>query len=153
MSDESNDCSVEDCENAWSGDFYIGVKIVEATPADDPKAGPDRESQGPGYRVRYKSGYESWCPKRTFEDANRRIDTGCMSFGMAIEAMKDYRKVARQGWNGKGMWLMIIPVGNAACEGFPMQNCIGMKTVQDVMQPGWLASQADMLADDWFIVD
>ena len=34
-----------------------------------------------------------------------------------------------------------------------MQDCIGMKTADDKMQPGWLASQADMLAEDWIVVE
>ena len=38
-------------------------------------------------------------------------------------------------------------------KGFPMQDCIGMKTADDKMQPGWLASQADMLAEDWIVVE
>lgn len=58
-----------------------------------------------------------------------------------------------KGWNGKGMWLCIIPHTNNMWKGFPMQDCIGMKTADDKMQPGWLASQADMLAEDWIVVE
>lgn len=76
-----------------------------------------------------------------------------MKFGLALEALKKGKKIARQGWNGKNMWLALIPAGNAMCQGFDMQDCIGMKTAQDKMQPGWLASQADMLSDDWEIVE
>ncbi|WP_338651286.1 DUF2829 domain-containing protein [Lysinibacillus sp. Y5S-8] len=76
-----------------------------------------------------------------------------MNFGQAIEALKDGKKVARNGWNGKGMWLKLIPSGNAMFQGYPMQDCIGMKTANNLMQPGWLASQADVLAEDWEIVD
>jgi hypothetical protein len=76
-----------------------------------------------------------------------------MNFGEAIEAMKAGKRVARAGWNGKGMWLVLILAGNAVHRSrageFDMQNCIGMKTAQGGMQPGWLASQADMLAEDW----
>jgi len=76
-----------------------------------------------------------------------------MNFGDAIEALKRGERVARQGWNGKGMWLVLIHPGNAMHRSnggsFDMQPCIGMKTAANVMQPGWLASQADMLADDW----
>ena len=61
--------------------------------------------------------------------------------------------VARAGWNGKGMWLELIRAGNAMHQGFPMQDCIGMKTADDKMQPGWLASQADLLAWDWYRVE
>jgi hypothetical protein len=80
-----------------------------------------------------------------------------MTFGHAIEAMKLGKKVARAGWNGKGMWLVIIQLGNAmhtsATGIFDMLPCIGMKTADDKMCPGWLASQTDMLAEDWQIVD
>lgn len=44
------------------------------------------------------------------------------------------------------------PSGNAMWQGYPMQDCIGMKTANNLMQPGWLASQADVLAEDWEIV-
>jgi hypothetical protein len=80
-----------------------------------------------------------------------------MKFGEAIEAMKEGKRVRRQGWNGKGMWLVLIEPCNAMHESsagaFAMQPCIGMKTAQGGMQPGWLASQTDMLAEDWTIVE
>lgn len=72
-----------------------------------------------------------------------------MTFADAIVALKFGHRVAREGWNGKGMWIVLIPPGNASFRGYDMQPCIGMKTTQNTMQPGWLASQADMLADDW----
>lgn len=75
-----------------------------------------------------------------------------MTFGEAIEALKAGEQVARIGWNGKGMWLCLIPAGNAMWKGLPMQDCIGMRTAAGDMQPGWLASQADMLSEDWCIV-
>ncbi len=79
-----------------------------------------------------------------------------MDFGDAIRALKEGKRVAREGWNGKGMWLVYIHPGNAMhtsmAGSFDMQPCIGMKTAQNVMQPGWLASQNDMLADDWMVV-
>lgn len=56
----------------------------------------------------------------------------------------------------KGMWLVLIHPGNAmhtsSAGSFDMQPCIGMKTADDKMQPGWLASQNDMLAEDWMVV-
>ena len=76
-----------------------------------------------------------------------------MNFGEALEALKARKKVAREGWNGNGMWLCMIPHTNNMWKGFPMQDCIGMKTADDKMQPGWIASQADMLAEDWTIVE
>jgi hypothetical protein len=79
-------------------------------------------------------------------------------FGTALKALKAGHRVARAGWNGKGMWLALIHPGNAMYTvggaSLAMQPCIGMKTASDSghMQPGWLASQADMLAEDWCIV-
>lgn len=89
-----------------------------------------------------------------------------MYFGSALEALKAGNKVARKGWNGKGMWLILVPSSNGIrpTDGSPyfkagLQNKItidphiDMFTAQGTMQPGWLASQADMLADDWVIVN
>lgn len=68
-----------------------------------------------------------------------------MNFGEAIEAMKLGKKVCRKGWNGKGMWLAIQNPDEHSKMTCPY---IYMKTAQDNLIP-WLASQADMLADDW----
>lgn len=79
------------------------------------------------------------------------------NFGSAIERLKRGERVWRRGWNGKGMWLVLIKPGNAMhtsqAGSFDMQECIGMKTAEGGMQPGWLASQADMLAEDWVLED
>lgn len=75
------------------------------------------------------------------------------SFGEAIKYLKRGLKVARKGWNGQGMYLRLIMPGNACCDHYPMQPCIGIKTNDCKMQPGWLASQADMLAEDWIFVE
>ena len=73
------------------------------------------------------------------------------SFGWALERLNEGSRVARAGWNGKGMWLCYINPGNAVFKGLDMQPCIGMKTVDGKMQPGWVPSQQDMLALDWVI--
>jgi len=70
-------------------------------------------------------------------------------FGWALEQLKQGKKIQREGWNGKGMWLMLqVPDKNSKMT-LPY---IYMKTVQDDLIP-WLASQADMLANDWQIVE
>lgn len=88
-----------------------------------------------------------------------------MSFGHAIEALKAGKRVARSGWNGNGMWLVLDP-GSVVSEvrygsayhkagitgSFTINPHIDMKTATGEMQPGWLASQTDMLADDWVVV-
>lgn len=78
-----------------------------------------------------------------------------MNFGQAIEALKKGKKVARKGWNGKGMYLFLA-------NGEDIQSCtsinekcvdvICMKTAQNTVVFGWLASQTDMLSEDWVIV-
>lgn len=82
-----------------------------------------------------------------------------MTFGQAIEALKAGERVCRAGWNGKGMWLYLeehlsfkIGGGVFAGETRKYEPCIVMFTAQGKHQPGWLASQPDMLADDWMTV-
>ena len=96
-------------------------------------------------------------------DGVGRIDR--MTFGQAIEAMKNGKKVARVGWNGKGMWLGMVKADNyVICtaphgdvKDTPEKECngllpwIGMKTADNKFVP-WLASQSDMLAEDWMVV-
>ena len=89
-----------------------------------------------------------------------------MDFGMALIALKKGDCVAREGWNGKGMFLTLQP--GSEVEGENMRNegaknyfegckckiCphIDMKAADDTYVVGWLASQTDMLAEDWVIV-
>lgn len=160
---------------------FIGTKIIKAIQMDRAAAeahlqrnvGGDKH--GDGYLVEYDGGYQSWSPKDVFEDAYR--PTSGMPFGLAIEAMKKGAKVARIGWNGKGMWLSLscAPGGDAiagcreiAAENFWSANnseyarqnggsavvlpCITMKTATGEILMGWLASQTDMLAEDWAII-
>jgi len=83
-----------------------------------------------------------------------------MNFGEAIKALKEGKKVARSGWNGKNQYVELatnISYKNADGE---IINCeheaIGNKALAFVgtsgIQMGWLASQADMLAEDWEVV-
>lgn len=141
---------------------YIGAKLIEAEPCPAWKDAGGHKKGDAGYRVRYSDGYESWSPKDVFEAAYRR--TGGMSFGLAIEAAKKGHKIQREGWNGKGMFVYHIPVGRyparteaaksiAAGDGKVSYGAyLAIKTVSGEVIP-WLASQADMLADDWRIVE
>lgn len=112
-----------------------------------------------GYKVVYEDGYESWSPKDVFEKAYRAVDG--LSFGLAIEAAKKGRRIARAGWNGKNQYVELaeaICYKNASGEVVNAQHdAIGNRALAFVgtsgVQMGWLASQADMLADDWRIVD
>lgn len=142
---------------------YIGTKIIQAMPAPKPTG------EGDGYQVVYSDGYTSWSPKEAFEEAYR--ETSGMNFGLALEALKKGHRIARAGWNGKGMWLSL------SCDGsrrVPYQSfwsphnaeharnqggyatvlpSITMKTAAGEILMGWLASQTDMLADDWCVLE
>ena len=87
-----------------------------------------------------------------------------MDFGKAIKALKEGKKVARKGWNGKGMFLVYVPGSeveirentsywNVGLRGkIKIDSHIDMYTSSGTMQPGWLASQADILANDWEVI-
>ena len=153
---------------------YIGVKEINAKPmkrqAYNDLRGwtlPAMENgDDDGYLVEYVDGgqantpdfkgYVSWSPKDVFERAYKPTDG--MTFGSALEALKRGSKVARKGWNGKGMWLTYIPAGGevsevsfGATQAFPILPWVGMKTADDKFVP-WLASQTDLLSEDWEIL-
>lgn len=71
-----------------------------------------------------------------------------MNFGEAIEALKLGSKVSRSGWNGKGMWIKIQVPSEKSKMTLPY---IFMKTADGQLVP-WLASQTDLLAEDWTIL-
>lgn len=68
-----------------------------------------------------------------------------MNTGEAIEAMKSGKRVARAGWNGKGMWLALQVPDEYSKMDLPY---VYMKTAQGSLVP-WLCSQTDLLAEDW----
>lgn len=72
-----------------------------------------------------------------------------MNFGQAIEVLKEGNKVARKGWNGKGMWLALQRPGEYSKM---QQPYIYMSPADGKLIP-WLASQADVLAEDWQVVE
>jgi hypothetical protein len=162
---------------------FVGTKVVNGTPMSrgDYNAyrgwalPEDEDGEDEGYLVEYldggkpnhpkHAGYISWSPKEQFDNAHRSV-TG-MSFGQALELLKIGQRVARAGWNGKGMWIALSP-GSLALPAerfWAHQNrkhaeehgptdvlpCITMKTADDSILMGWLASQTDMLADDWCV--
>lgn len=82
-----------------------------------------------------------------------------MNFGEALQALKEGSHVARTGWNGKGMHVYLegahdIPIRGGVYKGQVrrVEPVLCMYTATGTHQPGWLASQADMLADDWLVV-
>lgn len=155
---------------------YIGVKIVEAKPMTRGEYNKYRgwtipANENPkdeGYLVVYPDDYESWSPKNVFEEAYRQTDGG-MTFGHAIEAMKKGLKVTRRGWNGKGMYIYMTPgitvprhrlrwetaevLSGESGPTFSFNSHIDMKAADGSVVVGWLASQTDMLEEDWIIAE
>jgi hypothetical protein len=149
---------------------FIGVKHVRAIGMNlidyEKMRGfnkKDEVSNADGYLVEYlhggkpnvdgHEGYVSWSPKDVFERAYRPVDG--MSFGLAIEAMRKGLKVARTRWNGKGMWLSLVKNTEytvSETDDSVLLPWIGMKTHDNKFIP-WLASQSDMLSDDWMVVE
>ena len=146
---------------------YIGSKIVEAEAMSrsewhESKGWPitmEEGWDGEGYKVIYQDGYESWSPKEVFEAAYRRTDG--MNFGLAIEAAKMGKRIARKGWNGKDQYVELgTDFTYRTLDGDGLlcyHEDIDTKALVFVgtrgRQVGWLASQADMLADDWMILE
>jgi hypothetical protein len=155
---------------------YIGTKMIKARPMTRKqyndyrgwKLPDDEDGSDMGYLVEYldspnsnhsnHAGYISWSPENVFNTAYRRVEG--MSFGLAIEAMKRGMKVARTGWNGKNMFIFIregrlitgVDPSSPMGEDFESRAHICMKDAQGKCVVGWLASQTDMLSDDWEIV-
>jgi hypothetical protein len=92
-----------------------------------------------------------------------------LTFGDAIIALKQGKKVARSGWNGKGMWLILVPGQKevALRQGTPYGDALALTSCEILphidmwttnsegrraMLPGWLASQTDMLSEDWSVI-
>lgn len=97
-----------------------------------------------------------------------------LNYGQALEALQSGKIVTRPGWNGKGMWIF-MQIGNTVPKSFIpnfkslpdnvkakladrdqdviFNPSITMMTAQGSFQPGWLASQSDMFATDWEVVE
>lgn len=92
-----------------------------------------------------------------------------MNFGQAIEHMKEGYSVARKGWNGKNMFVYLVTGSDVLAinlraeaskhvgtkvepyDTIKVNSHIDMKAADGSIVVGWLASQTDMLAEDWEI--
>lgn len=157
---------------------YIRVNKVDAEPMTFgefkekfPKSGGaniERDPADVGYVITYRKGepneYVSWCPKAEFEAVSRPVDG--MTFGQAIDACR-YKgaKIQRANWNGEGQFVRFeyTTAYEDGGRAYPDERTIGSdcfvfhfvnrKTGETGIQVGWLASQADMAASDWRIVE
>ncbi len=141
------------------------VKAIDMTRGDYNKYRgwemPQNENRDDeGYLVVYPDGYESWCPKAAFEKASRPTPNG-LPFGYAIMQCRYNRKrIKRKGWNGIDQYVEFRCVNieygeegkSVTSEAFVFHGR-NIHTGETNVQVGWLASQADMAADDWVIVE
>lgn len=86
--------------------------------------------------------------------------TAPFGIGWAVKLMRDGKRVARQGWNGKDMFLFLVPGSTFQVNRAPLlgiyaegteinyHSHVDMRTADGKIVP-WLCSQSDLLAEDW----
>lgn len=157
---------------------YIGTKVIMAKPMTrreyndlgwEPPA--DEDGEHSGYLVEYTNGgdpnhpshlgYISWSPADVFKESYRTTGSG-LTFSEALDAIKSGHKLQRAGWNGTGMFVFLVPGSQFEVNRPPLLGIydegtvidyhahIDMKTASGEIVP-WLASQSDVLAEDWSI--
>lgn len=158
---------------------YLGTKQIAAMPMNRASYNTyrgwdlpaDEDGLEPGYLVEYldspdknhpnHANYISWSPKEVFEKAYRPVSG--LSFGLALDAMKLGFAVARTGWNGKNMCIFLtkgrsVPNNKERSfvyfdgENVQLADHIDMRAADGSYVSGWLASQTDMLSEDWMIL-
>ena len=159
---------------------YEGTKRVHARPMNRGeynayrgwKVPADENHADDGYLVEYldggksnhaaHAGYISWSPKDVFERAYCEVGQG-LSFGDALKALKAGQRVARTGWNGKGMFVYLVPAASypvqtgAAKAHFgdgamvPYNAYMAIKNVDETVST-WVPSVNDCIAEDWEVL-
>lgn len=159
--------------------IYYGTKKVSAKPMTRKQYNDyrgwelpeDEKGDDAGYMVEYldggkpnhknHDGYISWSPKEQFDKAYQPLNG--LNFGHALVALKEGKRVARKGWNGKGMFIFLVPGSTFKVNRHPLLGIyeegteinyhahIDMKTADGKVVP-WLASQTDALAEDWEVI-
>jgi hypothetical protein len=158
---------------------HIGTKLIRAEPMTRAQYNnfrgwrlpADENGEDPGYLVEYldggkpnvatHAGYVSWLPKEAFDKAYR--PTNGLTFGAALEALKIGQRVARAGWNGKGMFAYMVsansyPAQTGAAKAFfgdggmvPYNAYFALKGADDTVST-WAPSGSDALAEDWLVI-
>jgi len=158
---------------------FIGTKLIQSEPMNRLdynkyrgwELPEDENGDDEGYLVEYldggesnhpnHEGYISWSPKEQFDNAYRPTDG--MSFGLAVEAMKQGYNVSRTGWNpseSNNVYLFLFdPYKNKhfdinekpTMDGTP-KPYIALHTGENALIPADI-SQVSMLSDDWIIVE
>jgi hypothetical protein len=151
---------------------YIGTKLIKADPSTKGdyinftgNLASKEDFSLDGYMVVYSDGYVSWSPKDVFEEAYREIDG--LNFGIALESCKQGSKIARAGWNGKGMFVVYqkgypqgIPSNKQTAEAWGLNEgdlfiCNPYLQIKcaDGSHSMWTPSINDTLAEDWMVIE
>ena len=151
--------TVEEHLNPGGGDAVVEVMMEELVKLHSSYGKEDACSCGEGIDC---DGVEESCPCYSNEgvcDCGRKYD---LPFGCALEEAKGGARIARKGWNGKGQYVFLVKdiefhtdADLSAYEdhGIFVHDALAIKTSAEQVQVGWLASQSDMLSDDWYIVE
>ena len=156
---------------------FIGINSVKLTPMTHQEYNDyrgwtlpaDENGDDKGYLVESTLNHTNWLPKHIADMVYKHTQ---LTFGQAIEYAKQGHKIARQGWNGKNMWVvymppLYLPPANTTEPGprvnertaqhigydqpLDCQPYFAMYNAQKQWIPGWVASQSDMLAEDWYV--
>jgi len=132
------------------GDYcdYRGWPIPGIGIGDDEGMLVEYSDGGESNDPRHK-GYISWSPIDVFKAAYKA--SGEMTFGHAVEALKMGNRVARAGWNGKGLFVYLVP-GSEYPEGHPISYRPHLDISMDGGVSTWAPSIGDVLAEDWTII-
>lgn len=163
---------IKDCEEALTKD-NAGVTLFVQMPT-----GEEEMIHNPNIAAKLdyvKAAYDDSlhlksCPEISIEDYHIHYPMDeVMDFGVALMNLKEGRRVTRKGWNGKGMFLVMTPGSEVPTENMRVDAAreyyaelgldtitiaphIDMKAADGTYVTGWLASQTDMLAEDWIIL-
>ena len=168
---------------------YIGVKQIKALPMNkldynkyrNWELPSDENREDEGYLVEYTDGgksnhpkhegYITWSPKDVFEKAYKK--TSGLTFGLAVEALKLGKKLAREGWNGKGLFVFKQVPANIGLDIIPKMTSVP-QSVKDTMLEreqhlnyrnqcvivdkdgnvdNWAPSISDVFSEDWIILN
>ncbi len=159
-------------------ELFLGTKLINAKPMNRQEYNDfrgwilpaDEDGSDEGYLVEYLdggtantpaySGYVSWSPKEVFEKAYKA--SGSLSFGHALELLKQGKKVTRKAWDGANQFVYYVkaaeyrPCTTAMLMEFkghtvPYRAYLAIKTTQGDIAT-WAPSCSDALAEDWCIV-
>lgn len=139
-------------DNAPEGEHILFMEVGEHVAS--PEWMQRHNPQVGGYFVKYPDGYLSYSPAKAFEEGYMALPAQGDAM-YALHAMRSGQRVARHGWNGKGMWLQLQVPDEHSKMTLPYiyLNYPASKEHPIGARVPWVASQTDMLANDWYVLE